>query len=76
MVATPDLAAPALTPREIEVLRLAAEGHSNAELATLLWVTERTVKFHLSNIYKKLEISNRTQASQWAQARGLLLPAA
>jgi DNA-binding NarL/FixJ family response regulator len=66
----------ALTPREIEVLRLAAEGHSNADVAGLLWVTEQTVKFHLSNIYKKLEISNRTEASRWAQIHGLLRPAA
>jgi DNA-binding NarL/FixJ family response regulator len=74
-VETPDLEATGLTPREVEVLRFAAEGHSNAELARILFVSEQTVKFHLSNIYKKLEISNRTEASRWAQAHGLL-PAA
>ena len=38
----------------------------------MLWVTEQTVKFHLSNIYRKLEVSNRTEASRWAQRNGLL----
>jgi DNA-binding NarL/FixJ family response regulator len=61
-----------LTPREMEILRLVAEGHSNAELAQMLWVTEQTVKFHLSNIYRKLGVSNRTEASRWAQLRGML----
>jgi DNA-binding NarL/FixJ family response regulator len=61
-----------LTRRELEILRLVAEGHSNAQLAKMLWVTEQTVKFHLSNIYRKLDVSNRTEASRWAQVRGLL----
>jgi ATP/maltotriose-dependent transcriptional regulator MalT len=38
----------------------------------MLWVTEQTVKFHLSNIYRKLEVANRTEASRWAQLHGLL----
>ena len=63
---------PGLTRREVEILQLVAEGMSNAELAKLLWVTEQTVKFHLSNIYRKLEVSNRTEASRWAQVNGLL----
>jgi DNA-binding NarL/FixJ family response regulator len=64
--------APALTKRELEILQLVAEGHSNGELARLLWVTEQTIKFHLSNIYRKLDVSNRTEASRWAQRSGLL----
>jgi len=40
--------------------------------ARMLWVTEQTVKFHLSNIYRKLNVSNRTEASRWAQVHGLL----
>src|SRR5687767_11813972 len=64
-----------LTRREHEILKLVAEGHSNAHLARMLWVTEQTVKFHLSNIYRKLDVSNRTEASRWAQLNGLL-PAA
>jgi DNA-binding NarL/FixJ family response regulator len=64
--------APGLTRRELEILQLVAEGHSNAQLARMLWVTEQTVKFHLSNIYRKLGVSNRTEASRWAQLQGLL----
>ena len=41
-------------------------------MAKLLWVTEQTVKFHLSNIYRKLEVPNRTAASAKANALGLL----
>jgi len=63
---------PGLTRREHEILQLVAEGHSNAQLAQMLWVTEQTVKFHLSNIYRKLDVSNRTEASRWAQRQGLL----
>jgi DNA-binding NarL/FixJ family response regulator len=63
---------PGLTRRELEILRLVAEGHSNAQLARMLWVTEQTVKFHLSNIYRKLDVANRTEASRWAQRHGLL----
>jgi DNA-binding NarL/FixJ family response regulator len=61
-----------LTARELEILQLVAEGLSNSEMARRLWVTEQTVKFHLSNIYRKLGVSNRTQASRWAQVNGLL----
>ena len=61
-----------LTRRELEILQLVSEGHSNAQLARMLWVTEQTVKFHLSNIYRKLDVANRTEASRWAQLHGLL----
>ena len=68
-----------LTRREIEILQLVSEGHSNAQVATMLWITEQTVKFHLSNIYRKLDVANRTEASRWAQLHDLLprmMPAA
>jgi DNA-binding NarL/FixJ family response regulator len=68
----PEPVAHELTRRELEILRLVAEGHSNSQLARMLWVTEQTVKFHLSNIYRKLEVANRTEASRWAQVHGLL----
>jgi DNA-binding NarL/FixJ family response regulator len=68
----PALETPELTRRELEILQLVAEGHSNSQLARMLWVTEQTVKFHLSNIYRKLNVANRTEASRWAQLRGLL----
>ena len=61
-----------LTRREREILALVAEGHSNRELARMLWVTEQTVKFHLSNIYRKLDVANRTEASRWAHRHGLV----
>ncbi len=69
-VPTEDL--PDLTRRELEILQLVAEGHSNTQLAKMLWVTEQTVKFHLSNVYRKLDVANRTEASRWAQLNGLL----
>lgn len=68
----PVSAAAGLTKRELEILRLAAEGYSNSQLARMLWVTEQTVKFHLSNIYRKLGVANRTEASRWAQRNNLL----
>ena len=61
-----------LTARELEVLRAAAEGQTNAQIGRQLWVTEQTVKFHLSNIYRKLGVSNRTEASRYALVNGLV----
>jgi DNA-binding NarL/FixJ family response regulator len=57
---------PGLTRREGEILELVAEGYSNGRVAKLLWVTDQTVKFHLSNIYRKLGVANRTEATHWA----------
>ena len=61
-----------LTNRELEILRLAAQGMTNGRIARDLWVTEQTVKFHLSNTYRKLGVSNRTEASRYLM--GDLLP--
>jgi DNA-binding CsgD family transcriptional regulator len=61
-----------LSPREREILGLVADGLTNARIGRELWVTEQTVKFHLSNIYRKLGVSNRTEAARWAQLNGLL----
>ncbi len=61
-----------LSARELEVLRLVAAGSTNNEIARKLWVTEQTVKFHLSNIYRKLKVANRTEASHYAHVNGLL----
>jgi len=63
-----------LTRREREILQLVSEGNTNGQVARTLWVTEQTVKFHLANIFRKLDVSNRTQASRWAHAHGLLRP--
>lgn len=64
-----------LTPREIEVLRLLAGGRSNRALAAELYVSERTVKTHVSNILSKLRLGDRTQAALWAVRHGLGPPA-
>lgn len=61
-----------LTPREREVLALLAEGLQNREIAARLFVTERTVKFHVSSILHKLEAHNRTEAVSIAARRGLV----
>ncbi|HEY7621996.1 MAG TPA: response regulator transcription factor [Solirubrobacteraceae bacterium] len=61
-----------LTQRELELLRLVASGATNSRLARQLFVTEQTVKFHLSNIYRKLGVANRTQASRFAYQHGLV----
>jgi DNA-binding NarL/FixJ family response regulator len=63
---------PALTRRELEVLRLVAAGAPNSRIAAQLWITEQTVKFHLSKVYRKLGVSNRTEASHCAYVHGLL----
>jgi DNA-binding NarL/FixJ family response regulator len=61
-----------LTARELEILRLVAAGASNGRIARTLWVAEQTVKYHLSNIYRKLGVANRTQASHYAHVHQLL----
>ena len=61
-----------LTARELEILRHVAEGLSNGRIARELWVTEQTVKFHLSNVYRKLGLANRTEAAHYAHVQGLI----
>jgi DNA-binding NarL/FixJ family response regulator len=61
-----------LTARELEILKLVAAGFTNGDIARRLWVTEQTVKFHLRNVYRKLNVSNRTQASHVAYVKGLV----
>lgn len=65
-----------LTARELQILRMVASGASNSRIAGELWVTEQTVKFHLSNTYRKLGVANRTEASYYAHVHGLLGPSA
>jgi DNA-binding NarL/FixJ family response regulator len=62
----------ALTARELEVLRLLARGLRNKEIAARLFVSERTVNFHLANIYQKLNVSGRTEALSKAHEQGLI----
>jgi DNA-binding NarL/FixJ family response regulator len=61
-----------LTAREMEILSQVAAGASNSAIARELFVTEQTVKFHLSNVYRKLGVANRTEASHYAHIHGLL----
>ena len=61
-----------LTEREIAILKGVARGLSNQAIGKELWVTEQTVKFHLTNIYRKLEVSNRTEAARYAYEHGLV----
>ncbi len=64
-----------LTLREKEILALVAEGATNGQIARTLWVTEQTVKFHLSNTYRKLGVANRTEASHYAHVNHLVTAA-
>ncbi len=63
--------APWLTPREDEVLRLVAEGHTNRDIAERLAISVPTVKFHVTNILNKLHLQNRAQAVAYAHRKGL-----
>jgi DNA-binding NarL/FixJ family response regulator len=61
-----------LTDRELVIVRAVARGLSNEAISKELWVAEQTVKFHLTNIYRKLGVSNRTEAARYAFEQGLL----
>ena len=55
-----------LTPREYEVLTLVADGRSNREIGAALFISDRTVARHLTNIYNKIGVTSRTQAARYA----------
>lgn len=71
MTARPTAAADSLTGRERQVLALVAVGRSNREIARQLSVAEKTVKTHLSSLFRKLGVADRTQAALYAVAHGL-----
>ena len=60
-----------LTEREVAVLDALARGLSNGAISRELWITEQTVKFHLTNVYRKLGVGSRTEAVRYALARGI-----
>jgi len=62
---------PALSQRERDVLGLVAAGCPNKEIARRLWITERTVKGHLTKIFREIGVDDRTQAALWAQRNGI-----
>ena len=61
-----------LTPRELEILQLIAEGLSNREISARLFVSENTVKTHSANLFSKLSAKRRTQAVQLAKEAGVI----
>jgi DNA-binding NarL/FixJ family response regulator len=61
-----------LSARELTILEALGRGLSNLEIAKELWVSEQTVKFHLRNIYRKLDIASRTEAVRYAYQHGLV----
>jgi DNA-binding NarL/FixJ family response regulator len=64
-------AAPALTPREREIVRMVTRGLRNRAIAAQLFITEGTVKIHLHNIYQKLDVNGRLELAVYAQSKGL-----
>jgi DNA-binding NarL/FixJ family response regulator len=75
LAASPAPAAPAgvLTPRELEVLRMMADGHANKVIAWKLNISEHTVKFHVASILGKLNASSRTEAVTIGVRQGLVM---
>lgn len=67
----PRTGAEALTARELEILQLIVEGRSNAQIAAALYISEKTVKNHITNILRKLDLHDRTQAAVFALRHGL-----
>jgi DNA-binding NarL/FixJ family response regulator len=65
---------PQLSERELSILKPLAAGRSNRDIAQQLWLAEQTVKFHLTNIYRKLGVTSRTDAIQFAYRHGLVGP--
>jgi DNA-binding NarL/FixJ family response regulator len=63
-----------LTPRELEVIKLIAEGHTSEEIAELLFISKKTVEHHRANILEKLQMRNRVELTRYAIRRGLVEP--
>jgi DNA-binding NarL/FixJ family response regulator len=63
-----------LTPREVEILKLIAEGHTSEEIGTMLFIAKKTVDRHRANILEKLGMRNRVELTRYAIRRGLVEP--
>lgn len=70
-VAAPAADAPRLTDREVDVLKLVRHGHPNKQIARRLAISEATVKAHLTSIFQRIGVRDRTQAALWAFENGL-----
>jgi NarL family two-component system response regulator LiaR len=75
-VTSPTEVAHGLTERELEVLGLVAQGKSNSDIALALFISIKTVKYHLTGIFSKLGVRNRTEAATFALSHGLVTPPA
>jgi DNA-binding CsgD family transcriptional regulator len=64
-----------LTPRELEILRLILAGHTNKAIAAEIYISEKTVEFHLDNLYSKIGVRTRMLAGIWALQQGMLVEA-
>ena len=62
-----------LTPREFEILQLVIAGYTNKAIAYAIFISEKTVEFHLDNIYTKIGVRTRLMAGIWALQQGLLV---
>jgi len=62
-----------LSRREVQVLRLLAEGRSSHEIATDLFISIRTAEHHIQHIYTKIGVSNRASATRWAVTNGVVV---
>jgi DNA-binding NarL/FixJ family response regulator len=60
-----------LTPRELEILRLLIAGRTNKAIAAEIFISEKTVEFHLDNIYSKIGVRTRLMAGIWAMQHGI-----
>ena len=70
--AVAETTASGLTTREADILKALAEGLSNKQIARQFWLSEQTIKFHLTNIYRKLEVGSRTEAVRHAYEHGMI----
>jgi len=62
-----------LTPRELEILQLVLAGYTNKAIAAEIFISKKTVEFHLDNIYTKIGVRTRLMAGVWALQQGLVI---